>query len=173
MFRITWSSCNLAGVSAALLPRCLSNFKTMRSFKLPISLLQIFTRSYDKTSWYILKRAPVCCSPVYSYHTVCSTMHIIIPSLPTQCIYWTRQHEHSTPPCQIPRLLHGMVCPWYKIRLALSPDLNICWGLLTCIELQVIYNAPWAHVSDGNFHRFQGPLMVPLHSPDGRKIMFS
>ena len=37
---------------------CLSNFKVMRSFKLPISRLRDFTRSYIETSYQILKRCP-------------------------------------------------------------------------------------------------------------------
>ena len=36
----------MTGTSAAMLPMCLSNFKVMRSFKLPISRLRVFTRSY-------------------------------------------------------------------------------------------------------------------------------
>ena len=35
---------------------CLSNFKVMRSFILPISRLRDFTRSYSETSYQILKR---------------------------------------------------------------------------------------------------------------------
>ena len=35
---------------------CLSNFKAMRQFKVPISWLRDFTRSYEKTSFRILRR---------------------------------------------------------------------------------------------------------------------
>ena len=49
---------NLTGTSPAMLPMCLSDFKAMRSFKLPISRLRDFTRSYDKTSYRILKQGP-------------------------------------------------------------------------------------------------------------------
>ena len=52
VFRIVRSLWHLTGTSAALLPRCLSNFKTMRYFKLSISRLQDFMRSYDKTLIY-------------------------------------------------------------------------------------------------------------------------
>ena len=54
VFRIVRSLWNLAGTSAAVL----SNFKAMRKFKLRISRLRDFTRSYDKTSYWILKRGP-------------------------------------------------------------------------------------------------------------------
>ena len=37
---------------------CLSNFKAIRQFKVPISWLRDFTRSYDKTSFRILRRGP-------------------------------------------------------------------------------------------------------------------
>ena len=59
VFRIIISLLNLTGTSAALLPRYLSNFKPMRWFKLSISRLQNFTRSYDKTFYRILERGPV------------------------------------------------------------------------------------------------------------------
>ena len=38
--------------------RCLSNFKAMRWFKLPISRLRDLTRSYNKTSYRMLKQSP-------------------------------------------------------------------------------------------------------------------
>ena len=53
----------------ALLPMCLSNFEAMWWFKLPISRLRDFTRSYDKTSYWILKRGPVL-STVIHYSNV-------------------------------------------------------------------------------------------------------
>ena len=37
---------------------CLSNFKAMRQFKVPISWLRDFTISYEKTSFRILRRGP-------------------------------------------------------------------------------------------------------------------
>ena len=37
---------------------CLSNFKAIRQFKVPISCLRDFTRSYEKTSFRILRRGP-------------------------------------------------------------------------------------------------------------------
>ena len=59
VFWIARSLWNLISTSAAL-SVCLSNFKAMQWFKLPISWLQDFTRSYDKTSYRILKRGPGC-----------------------------------------------------------------------------------------------------------------
>ena len=41
-----------------LLPMCLSNFKAIRQFEVPISWLRDFTRSYNKTSFWILRRGP-------------------------------------------------------------------------------------------------------------------
>ena len=37
---------------------CLSNFKAIRQFEVPISWLRDFTRSYEKTSFRILRRGP-------------------------------------------------------------------------------------------------------------------
>ena len=45
-------------VKAAVLPMRLSNFKAIWWFELPISRLRVFTRSYDKTSYQILKCGP-------------------------------------------------------------------------------------------------------------------
>ena len=39
--------------------QALSNFKPIRQFKVPISWLRDFTRSYEKTSFRILRRDPV------------------------------------------------------------------------------------------------------------------
>ena len=57
VFRIIRSLWNLTGASAAVLPRCLSNFKAIRSLRLPISQFRDFTRSYE-FSRYILSWAP-------------------------------------------------------------------------------------------------------------------
>ena len=56
--RIVRSLWNLTGTSAALLPMCLSNFKAIRRFKVQFSWLRDFTRSYEKTSFRILRRGP-------------------------------------------------------------------------------------------------------------------
>ena len=56
--RIVRSLWNLTGTSAALLPMCLSNFKAIGQFKVPISWLRDFTKSYEKTSFRILRRGP-------------------------------------------------------------------------------------------------------------------
>ena len=58
VFGIVRSLWNLTGTSAAVLPMCLSNFKAMRQFEVPISWLRDFTRSYVKTSFRILRRGP-------------------------------------------------------------------------------------------------------------------
>ena len=58
VFRSVRSLRNFTRTSAALMPMYLSNFKTMRKSKLPISRLRGFTRPYDETSYRILKRGP-------------------------------------------------------------------------------------------------------------------
>ena len=58
VFRIVRSLWNLTGTSAALLPMCLSNFKAIRQFKVPFSWPRDLARSYEKTSFRILRRGP-------------------------------------------------------------------------------------------------------------------
>ena len=58
VIRIVRSLWNLTDTSAAVLPMCLSNFKAIRQFKIPISWLRDFTRPYEKTSFRILRRCP-------------------------------------------------------------------------------------------------------------------
>ena len=52
------SLCNLAGTSAALLPRCLSNFRAIRPLQHPISRLRDFTGFGGKTSYRLVNRGP-------------------------------------------------------------------------------------------------------------------
>ena len=49
---------NLTCTSAAVLPRCLPNFRAIGLFLIQISRHRDFMRSYDKTSYRILKRGP-------------------------------------------------------------------------------------------------------------------
>ena len=49
-FKLFQSLWNLAGTSAALLPRCLSNLRAIRPLEHPISRLRDFTRFGGKTS---------------------------------------------------------------------------------------------------------------------------
>ena len=57
-FKLFQSLWNLAGTSAALLPRCLSNFRAIRPLQHPISLLRDFTRFGGKTSYRLVNRGP-------------------------------------------------------------------------------------------------------------------
>ena len=57
-FKLFQSLCNLAGTSAALLPRCLSNFRAIRPLQHPISRLRDFTRFGGKTSYRLVNRGP-------------------------------------------------------------------------------------------------------------------
>ena len=56
LFQSLWS---LAGTSAALLPRCLSNFRAIRPLQHPISRLRDFTIFGGKTSYRLVNRGPV------------------------------------------------------------------------------------------------------------------
>ena len=57
-FKLFQSLWNLAGTSAALLPRCLSNFRAIRPLQHPISRLWDFTRFGGKTSYRLVSRGP-------------------------------------------------------------------------------------------------------------------
>ena len=57
-FKLFQSLWNLAGTSAALLPRCLSNFRAIRPLQHPISRLRDFTRFGGKTSYRLVNRGP-------------------------------------------------------------------------------------------------------------------
>ena len=59
-FKLFQSLWNLAGTSAALLPRCLSNFRAIRPLQHPISRLRDFTRFGGKTSYRLVNRGPGC-----------------------------------------------------------------------------------------------------------------
>ena len=58
-FKLFQSLWNLTGTSAALLPRCLSNFRTIRPLQHPISRLRDFTLFGGKTSYRLVNRGPV------------------------------------------------------------------------------------------------------------------
>ena len=60
-FKLFQSLWNLAGTSAALLPRCLSNFRATRPLQHPISRLRDFTRFSGKTSYRLVNRGPEEC----------------------------------------------------------------------------------------------------------------
>ena len=72
VFRIVRSLLNLTDTSATLLPRCLSNFKTIWRFKLTISRLLDFMRSYNKMSYRILKHGPGYSGPDNGSWVTCS-----------------------------------------------------------------------------------------------------
>ena len=57
-FKLFQSLWNLAGTSASLLPRCLSNFRAIRPLQHPISRLRDFTRFGGKTSYRLVNRGP-------------------------------------------------------------------------------------------------------------------
>ena len=57
-FRLYQSLRNFNGTSRAALPRCLSNWRAIRSLLHPISRLRDFTRSGGKTSHRLVNRGP-------------------------------------------------------------------------------------------------------------------
>ena len=57
-FKLFQSPWNWAGTSAALLPRCMSNFRAIRPLQHPISRLRDFTRFGGKTSYRLMNRGP-------------------------------------------------------------------------------------------------------------------
>ena len=57
-FKLFQSLWNLAATSAAMLPRCLSNFRAIRPLQHPISRLRDFTRYGGKTSYRLVNRGP-------------------------------------------------------------------------------------------------------------------
>ena len=67
------SLCNLTGTSAALLLKCLSNFRAIGQFWIKISRLRVFKSSYNTTSYWKLKRGP---GLVMVYLTIASFMPI-------------------------------------------------------------------------------------------------
>ena len=58
-FKLFQSLWNLAGTSAALLPRCLSNFRAIRPLQHTISRLRDFTTFGGKTSYRLVNRGHV------------------------------------------------------------------------------------------------------------------
>ena len=67
LFKSLW---NLAGTSAALLPRCLSNCRAIRPLQHPISRLRDFTRFGGKTSYRLVNRGPDVWDVRYGYEVL-------------------------------------------------------------------------------------------------------
>ena len=70
-FKLFQSLWNLAGTSAALLPRCLSNFRAIRPLQHPISRLRDFTRFGGKTSYRLVNRGPWTCIVIIQQNAIC------------------------------------------------------------------------------------------------------
>ena len=70
VFRIIRTFWNLTGALAVMLPMCLSNFKVMRYLILPILQLQVFMRSNDKLSYWILKWGPALSMQLNAYGNI-------------------------------------------------------------------------------------------------------
>ena len=76
--------------STAVLPMCLSNFKAIRQFKVPISWLRDFTRSYEKTSFRILRRGPDSVMRMWRHCDKEGTHNIILLELGIHIIFYTK-----------------------------------------------------------------------------------
>ena len=85
-FKLFQSLWNLAGTSAALLPRCLSNFRAIRPLQHPISQLRDFTRFGGKTSYRLVNRGPAHLSSMYAYMCVFAQLHWISRAPPVTII---------------------------------------------------------------------------------------
>ena len=63
---------NLTGTSAAPLPRCLLNFRAIRSLWHPISRIRDFARFGGKTSYRLVNRGPESDFVIHSFHKMLS-----------------------------------------------------------------------------------------------------
>ena len=122
--RIVRSLWNLTGTSAALLPMCLSNFKAIRQFKVPISWLRDFTRSYEKTSFRILRRGPGITGRDKELHPAdtmrCNYLFLpLIPTFGTHCLISSATTKKgpriSRNPCCNTIWMDIHLCPWFMI----------------------------------------------------------
>ena len=107
LFQLLW---NLAGTSAALLPRCLSNFRAIRPLQHPISRLRDFTRFGGKTSYRLVNRGP---GWLWKWHRKKHGCIIKLPNVSVICNY---------SPITSRKLIHGWfitchsyVAKWFLI----------------------------------------------------------
>ena len=84
-FRLLQSLWNLTDTSAARLPRCLSNFRAIRSLWHPISRLRDFTRFGGKTSYRLVSKG----SDWIGAHQTIS--HTVLHNHQAVCKSWTLQ----------------------------------------------------------------------------------
>ena len=98
--RIVWSLYNLAGTSAALLPKCLSNFTAMRLFKLPNLRLQVFTRFYDKNIMGYWYRPRLVCA-VSLANNECVIHGCTIVTFIINIVLHIQWRGHICPVCQV------------------------------------------------------------------------
>ena len=87
-FRLFQSLWNLTGISAAALPKCLSNFRAMRSSQYSISRLRDFTRFGGKTSYRLVNH--VNRGPGYCLHVLTVWVLLISANL---IVTWRGQHD--------------------------------------------------------------------------------
>ena len=81
-FKLFQSLWNLAGTSVALLPMCLSNFRTIRPLHNPISRLRDFTRFGGKTSYRLVNRGPdLICIQIHTLKCTCTGLYWTVPCL--------------------------------------------------------------------------------------------
>ena len=109
-FKLFQSLWNLAGTSAALLPRCLSNFRAIRPLQHPISRLRDFTRFGGKTSYRLVNRGPGFTAN-YPTNNVSGNRSSELP-LCWYAIRWTNPIQY---------LFHGEIHGMFRMILILFP----------------------------------------------------
>ena len=107
-FKLFQSLWNSAGTSAALPPRCLSNFRAIRPLQHPISRLRDFTRFGGKTSYRLVNRGPE-----------------VSPTINTQqsCLLklWIKMYDVMSKTAAGEKTYH---CKIFNIRCTKSQNLN-------------------------------------------------
>ena len=80
-FRLFQSHWNVTGTSEAVLPRCLSYHRAIRSLKHPLSLRRYFTRFGEKTCYRLVKRCPGLHGAARTSYELCKTHSLQVQAL--------------------------------------------------------------------------------------------
>ena len=142
-FGLYQSLWNLRGTSAALLPKCLSNFRAIRPLYHPISWLRDFTRFVGKTSYRLVKRGPGNKTNPLSWPRLLHSPSLVAVGLSVGYAPWPPIGWH-----------HSFVIGWSKYRLGL-PSAPLHYGLTWPVGIPTV---------------FQTPVTVLLHCPNGRQL---
>ena len=139
LFQSLW---NLAGTSAALLPRCLSNFRAIRPLQHPTSRLRDFTRFGGKTSYHLVNRGPVHYVPPVTH--VLATRMLVVPKSQTASL----TTNVDSKPMDFAHEMH-MIC-WNEFLSKYLWDTVLPFVILICFDpwQQAVYFV-FTTVSDG------------------------